>query len=358
MKKLLVFFMIFLFLISGGVKGEETELQQLNINSAIDRVLEKNLDLKIARLDLDKAELQYKKEKASNLSSKSRYSEMQAKYNFKTAENNYETTYNDLLQQVIDLYTQVWLQKMNIGIKEKQVKLESELLKKAEAEREIGEISRVELLEQQNTFKDAEFNLETARDNYNQSLRELKNLLGIKEASINLKDIKAPEIWNIKVSEAVEKALKNSKNLQLKKEAVELASIDLNKAEVTSSRLDKQIKEIELKKAELSRENTEENIKSNTREKFYQFKQSVKQMNLKKERLKEAAQKYNLQQEQYQAGLITQTDVLQYEINMIQARHDYRSAIATYYQNEFVLKNAMKVDINPVEVFAYENYQE
>ena len=365
MKKLFLLFLISIFFLGGTVLGaeegkeieEQSQKFDIDIKTAVDMVLKENLDLKIASLNLKKAELEYKKREASNLSSQSQYSEKEAEYSLASARKNYEDTYNNLIHQVIDIYSKVWLQELDLEIKEKQVQLEKKLLKEARAQREIGEIGRIDLLEAENAYKDAQFNLETSRDNNVQYLRELQTVLGIGKKDFKLTAFKAPHVWDITEEKSLEQALNNSEELKLQNKALELASLDLKKAEVTASRLDREIKEIELKKTEISKKNTRETIKNNSRDQFYQFRQSQKQMNLKEERLQEAREKYNLQQQQYEAGLITSTEVLQYEVNMKQAQYNYLSALADYYLREFSLREVMNMEIDVAEVFTYEDSQ-
>lgn len=55
--------------------------------------------------------------------------------------------------------------------------------------------------------------------------------------------------------------------------------------------------------------------------------------------MKGAEERYRIREQQYAAGLITRVEVLEYELNLLQARYNYYSAIANYYQAENNLEN-------------------
>lgn len=227
---------------------------------------------------------------------------------------------------------------------ENRVKLEELMLEEAKAQYEIGDIGAVELLEQENSYKDTQFSLETAGDDYQQKLKEFKTLLGTEELESSLAALEQPSLWKITEKEAVETAIDSSINLQLQEDRLELTEIDLKRANVSASTLDLKIAKVSRDAAEVKLKQTREDIFNSIQKTYYQFKQAVKRMNLQEKRLTEAGEKYELRQKQYDAGLITKKEVLQYEINLLQAKHDYRSAIAGYSLKEQSLRQAMNLE--------------
>lgn len=351
MRKLLNCIALIILVMSVSLPVVSAEVKNLDLESAINIAKEQNLELKLATLNLEKAKLEYQKKKANNLLNQSRYSELQAEYNLNVAENTYQNTINTVINNTIQQYTKLWLYNLDLEVKEKKVEVEKFLLEEAKAQYEIGDIGSVDLLEQENTYKDAEFALETARDDYQQNLREFKTTLGLTETEPVLADLKHPEVWQITEKEAINAALENSIELQLKGEELELARIDLERTKVSSAELDKELKKIALELSQVDKEKTKEDIINSVQEAYYQFKQAVKNMGLKKERLTEAQEKYRLVQKQYEIGLLTITDVLQYEINMLQAEYEYKNAIASYYLEEQSLRQTIGLQS---EVFANE----
>lgn len=355
MKKLLITLTMCVLLLGMMGSAVLAEADKLELEEAIDMVLAQNLELKLEKLNLEKAELQYQKKKASNLLEQSKYSELEAEHSLASAENTYQNVFDNLVSKTIQQYTDIRLSVLNLEIMEKRVKLEELMLEEAKAQYEIGDIGTIELLEQENSCKDTEFNLETAGDDYQQKLKEFKTLLGMDELNSSLAEFNQPSIWEVTEKEAVETAVDKSINLQLQKDQLQLAEIDLKRARVSASALDIEIAELSKDAAEVRLKQTREDIINSVEKTYYQFKQAVKKMNLQEERLTEAQEKYELRQKQYDAGLITKKDVLQYEINLLEAEHDYRSARASYYLNEQSLRQAMNLETG---VFADDKGQE
>lgn len=331
------------------------EARKLDLKAAVNMGLEQNLDLKIEELNLEKAELEYRKKKANNLLSQSRYSELEAKYTLAAAQNTYQNVHDNLVKNIIQQYTNIWLSELDLEIKDRKVKLEKLLLEAAKAHYEIGDIGSIDLLEQENAYKDAQFNLEIARDDYQRSVKEFKTLLGLNEIKPVLAGLEPPRVWAVTEEQAIHTALENSIELKLKNEEVELAELDLERAKISAPELDRRIKEVALEIARTEKESIQEEIINSTQQVYYQLKQAVKKMNLKKESLTEAKEKYNLRKEQYKAGLIAETEVLQYEVNMMETEYQYKSAIADYYLQEQSLRQAMNLELG---VFMNDNPKE
>jgi len=346
---------LFLLLSFTTLAAQGADVRSLDLQLAVELAVKQNLNLRIEELNLEKSKLNYEKQKASNLLNQSRYSELQAEYNLAVANNNYNNVYDNLVKNTVSQYTNLLLKKLDLEIKEKNLALEKRKLAEARAKYNIGDIGSVELLEQENTYKDAQFNLETARDDYQQSIKEFKTLIGCKASELEIIDLESPQVWEIEEKKALNTALKNSIELELKNKKLELARIDKKRSEVSAPKLDKQIKEISYKVALLQKENSREEIVNSTQETYYKFKQVVKNMKLKKERLAEAQEKYKLRKKQYDAGLITKIDVLQYEVNMMETKYQYHSAISNYYLQEHSLKQTMKLETG---VFSNGNIEE
>jgi len=343
MKKISLFFVIVFVITSLSTVAIAEESMEMNLQTAVNMAIECNLDLKIEDLNLEKANIDYQKNKANNLLTQSKYNELQADYQLATAQNTYQEVYDNLVKSIIQQYTNIKISEQDLLIKEKDVELERLLSEKSKAQHEIGDISSIDLLEQENSYRDAVFNYETASDDYQQMLKEFKSALGLNNTKLDLEYFDKITIWEITEKETLEKALETSIELQLKEKEVELASIDLKRANVSASKLDKNNKELALEKVKLEKMNSEEEIRNETQEIYYNFKQAIKKMKLKKERLIESKEKYNIRQKQYEAGLITSSDVLQYELNMMQAKYQYMAAIADYYLQEHSLKERLNL---------------
>lgn len=334
---LLVLFM--LLGISWIVAAEE--VIKIDLNSAVDMALKSDLDYKIATINYEKSKLEYEKKKANYLLQQSRYNELEMKMSLKSAENTYQNTRDQLVNDIISQYSNLWLASLDLSIKEKNLKLEDLRLKEAKAQYEIGDIGSIDLLEQENSHKDAQISLENTRDDYQQDKKEFITILRLDNKELQLSDLEYSDSWQVTEEEAVKTALKNSINLSLRADQLELAEIDLERARVSAAELDIKIKEKSVEAARLEKEKAREELNNSTQSAYYQFKQAVKKTGLNKERLISAEERYKVIKEQYKIGLITSIEVLEYEINMHQAKYNYLSSIADYYLKEHALRQAM-----------------
>ncbi len=344
-------FMFLLISISWSVFA--AEVVNIDLKTAINTVLKSDLDYEIATITYDKARLDYEKKKASYLLQQSRYNELEMESSLDSAEYTYQNTKFQLVNNIISEYSKLWLSNLDLEIKNKNMELETLRLEESKAQYEIGDIGSIDLLDQENSYKDAQYNLENARDDYRYSIKEFKTDLQLGDAEeVELARLKYTKDWQITENEAVDIAMKNSVEIRQKRDQLELAQIDLERAGVSAAELDKQIKAKNVQIAELELEKERKKVERSTQEAHYQFRQSIKKIALNAERLTGAEEKFNLRKEQYEVGLITSIEVLEYEINKLQARYNYLSVIADYYQKEQALRQQMGLGAG---VFSNEN---
>lgn len=336
--RVMVLIIIFISMSFSIIAGE---IISVDLNTAVNNALENDLDFKIATINFEKAELEYEKKKANYLLQQSRYNELEMESSYNSAKNIYRNSKNQLINSVITGYTGLWLADLDLQIKNINFQLEEIRLEEAEAQYQIGDIGSIDLLDRENSYKDAQFNLEIANDDYQQDIKEFAIKLNLEGKELELASISYSENWQMSEEELINAILENSFDLRSKKDQITLAEIDLERACVSSPELDRKAikKNLEIAKLELEK-NREELIKD-TQQSFYQFKRAVKRIELNEERLKGAEEKYKLREEQYMAGLITRIEVLEYEASMLQARYNYLSAVADYYLQKQILRQNM-----------------
>lgn len=316
----------------------------VDLDTAISLSFENDLDFQIATINYKKAKLDYEKKKANYLLQQSRYNELEMESSFNFAKNTFQSSKNQLVDGVIREYTNIWLAGLDLEIKNIELQLEKIRLEEAKAQYEIGDIGSIDLLDQENAFNDAEFSLEIARDDYQQNIKEFASKLNLKNKELELTGLNYNQSWQVTEEEAIDTVLENSFELHSKEDQLTLAKIDLERAGVSAAKLDKEIKEKNVEIAELELEKSRDELIKSTKESYYQFKQAVKRIELNKERLTGAEEKYKLRKIQYEAGLITRLEVLEFERNLLQARRNYFSAIADYYLAEINLRQNLGLE--------------
>lgn len=336
--KISILVMVLLLLFTPSILAETVEL---NLDKALEMTLKDNLSLKIAQKNLENQEIQYEIKKAENLSNQSNYNELQAEYNYLNAKKSYVDTANNLLNQTVQQYTSILLQKQNLEIVEKQITLNERLLSETKAQYEVGEKSQLDILEQQIELNDFIQQKEEITNEYEQLKTELKVHLGInRDNEIKLSSLSEPEMINLSEQEISETALNNSWDVKLNELNLELAEVDKKRKEiVTSSELNKQLTDITVETAQLQLEKQKEDIKNSARNYYNQLSNLESNIVLQKDKIEQARENYEILKEQNNAGLITKNDLYQGEISLLQAEQQLFSSFMNYYNQAQQLEN-------------------
>jgi len=348
----IILFLVIFFVISGGLFAAETK--EMNLSQAINLALENNLNLKIANLDLENAQIDYEKTKASNLLTESRYIQLQGDLGLLQAKDNYNQTRNEVIIDVVQKYLQLNQAKRNITAKRKEAELEKNLLEEVKAQVKAGHKGSLDLLRQENKYNNAVFNLEKANDDYHQSFGEFKLELGLnnqEEEEFNLVEVDYPEIWQIDEEEALKKAVENSFILELRKRQIELAKVDLERAEVTASpELDLRKLRNNIELANLNFNKTQKELTNSIRKQFYTYKQTINSLDLSQQNLSQAQENNSIIIDQVRAGLKTKNDLLSAEISLLQAEYSLKSAVLNYYMTKLNLQKLIGQKIQEGEI--------
>jgi outer membrane protein TolC len=347
-----ILFLVIFYIFSGGLFAAETK--EMNLSQAINLALENNLNLKIANLDLENAQIDYEKTKANNLLTESRYIELQGDLGLLQAKDNYNQTRNEVIIDVVQKYLQLNQAKKNITAKSKEAELERNLLEEVKAQVEAGHKGSLDLLRQENEYYNAVFDLEKANDDYQQSFREFKLELGLnnqEEEEFNLVEVNYPEIWKIGEEEALKMAIENSFILELRKRQIELAKVDLERAEVAASpELDLRKLRNNIELANLNFNKTQKELDNSIRKQFYTYKQTINSLDLSRQNLNQAQENNSIIIDQVRAGLKTKNDLLSAEISLLQAEYNLNSTILNYYMNKLTMQKLIGQKIEEGEI--------
>ncbi len=346
MKRIILSIGIFLLFFSFTSLGDEV----YSLKSIEDIALKNSIDLKISALNLSNAQINYKKDQANNLLTQSKTLELQSKISLLSAQDSYNNTKNQIILNIVKEAINVVKDELTIAINQKQLKLQERNLNDIKAQVDAGYMGNLDLLSAQNKYDNALFSLQKAIDNFEEDMRKLLMDLSIdpkKKITIEIPDPVPP-----KVDKAIllNKTLENSLTLKIKNLNVKLAQINLEKAqkvETPTLDLDKLRNNLEI--AKLSLEKEKESILSSFYTQYFLFVQAISNLNIAKSNLKEKKESYDIIQKQYEAGLKTETDVLQAEINLLNAKLSVKSAISDYWTNKIRLENIVGEEIKKEE---------
>ena len=347
-----ILFLVIFFIFYGGLFAAEPE--EINLSQAINLTLENNLNLKIANLDLENAQIDYQKTKANNLLTESRYIELQGDLGLLQAKDNYNQTRNEVIIDVVQKYLQLNQAKKNIISESKEVELAKNLLEEVRAQVNAGHKGNLDLLQQENNYNNAVFNLEKANNDYHQSFREFKLELGLNDQEgeeFNLVEVDYPIVWQIDEEEALKKAIENSFILELRKRQVELAKVDLERAEAAvSPELDLRKLKNNIELANLNSTQTKKELANSIRKQFYTYKQSINSLDLSQQNLNQAQDNNSIIIDQVKAGLKTKNDLLSADISLLQAEYNLNLAILNYYTNKLTMQKLIGQKIEEGEI--------
>ncbi|MFW6265926.1 MAG: TolC family protein [Halanaerobiales bacterium] len=340
-----IFFILILSIIifsPVAVRAAET----ITLVEAVEMALEENTELEIAEKELENARLQYEKSRAQNLASNSKTARLEAEYNLSSAKDQYEQTKNSIINDTIKGYTDLLQSHQTIKIREENLKLAEKKLKDTEEMVDAGESGELDLLKEKNNFSDAEYNLDEARRNNEQLLKEFKTLINYeREKSLELQVLDEPDIWEIEEKKAVELALENNRELLSSEKNLELTEAQKDKELMGSTpKLDREISKNDYEIARLERDNTRESIENSVPQLHYQLRQSIRKLELEEEKMREAKESYELVQEQHEAGLSTETELLESRLALLEAEQSHMNAVTDYYLQEEELRNELNLE--------------
>ncbi|PRX34892.1 outer membrane efflux protein [Orenia metallireducens] len=314
---------------------------------AVQIALEDSIDLEIAKLDLANAKLTYQRSQAENLINQSVYSNLEAQRNLLQAQKDYYQSQTGLINQVLTEYSELILLNKKLKLTEKKVELEKSLLDKVELAVKRGYKDDLELLKQKNDYNEILLSLEELSDDYQEKLINLKLTLDLNtEQNLNLQTWSLEKIWKLDKAEIIASAVKNSFDLQVKEEVVELAQRELERAQqVSTPKLDLQELENNLKIAKLEKESSKKELIITIEQDYYSFKQAIKKIDSEEAKSAASREEYQLVQQEQEKGLKSADDLLSAEIEFLEAEYNYQAAIVDYYLNRLQLQIDMGLQV-------------
>jgi len=326
-KKVVIFFMIFIFLTAPQLMAEEL---RLDLKESIGLAEERNNALKTAELSLKKAELNYQKMKAENRLNKHQSQELEAEKSFISAQKNYSDSRADIIKEIITQYLTLLLNQKEIKAQELTAAAEERLYSEMQRRYELADINRIDLLEQQTEFRDEEMKLETLQDNYQQNLTDFKNNLKLEDKTLNLEEIKSVSSWDIAEDKAVADAFNNSFDLKTAEIDIKLAKTNKKLKNIDSAEIDIQIAEINLAQAEIKKEDIKDNLKKQVKSVYLELKQKKSRIILEKERLNKTESEFKQVKREFELGSTARTAVIQYEAEFFRQQYQYQNAVLNY----------------------------
>jgi outer membrane protein TolC len=325
---LILLLTVFILFFSLTVFAEEIEL---NLTEALQLAEENNNSLLNAELTLRKSELNYKKAKSQNKLNQHLSKEILAEQNYLSAEKIYEDKRAEIIKDIINKYLTIISNKKEIQSQELTLMAEKRLYNEFEKRFELSEVNRVELLEQRNTFRDAEMRLQTLKDDLEQHLNDFKNMLKLDSLKFELSEVPEIDFWEISQPEALKIGFDNSKEIKIKKLDIRLAEINNEVEEIEAAEIDKKIASISIKEAEIALEDTKDSLENRIISSQLNLVQLENKIELEEQRLENHKREYNRVKREYELGSANLTALLQYEASYYNQQFNYHNTLLNYY---------------------------
>ncbi len=347
----IVFLSLLIFIMIMAVPAQANK--ELCFNSIIEMALENNIELDIAKLELENARIEYKKNELANLATDSRLLRLQGEVNKMIAEQNFQQVKQGIVLGVLEEYLELITLNNIIQVNKEEVKLEKRRIKEVKAQVETGYKGAIDLFTQQNDYNQKKNKLEHNLGRRKRLIKILRFKTGVeKDYTIKIYSLPMPEIWKTEEEVAVETALKNSLSIKISKNKVKLAEAGYEKASVKNeSKLSLEQIKNELSLARLNYHKERQKLEEKIMVLYEDYKQSVKNITLAKNSMKQVRENYKIVKEQQSHGLVTDNDMLAAKVNMLKAENNYINSLISYHIYKVKLQQAIGME---VEVIIYE----
>lgn len=314
-----------------------------------------------------------------------------AKANFKYNEIGVQRTYNEMRSTVTNNYFKMLqadnLQKLNA---ESVTRLE-EHLKNVQAQYDVGVVAKVDVLRSQVELADAQQNLIQAENNYQVAEATMNKIVGLPmDTNLKLDNILVYTAYDKNLDDCLAYAAEHRPELEQAKQNVEAykgalkvarsghmpqvaasasqswsdtnwpgdengnwgvgVSVEMNVFDtgVTLSKIHGA--EADLKKAQETYRDTVDSVNLDVRSNYLGLREAEKRISTTKLAVEQADEDYRIAQLRYMSGVGTNTDVLDAQVALTQAKTNYTQALYDYNTSKTALETSIGVPMtNPVK---------
>ncbi|HHU61391.1 MAG: TolC family protein [Bacillota bacterium] len=345
MKRNLILFIAILFLINGVAFAKDAAME-LSFSHAIDLMEKNNTALQIAQINYKIATIDYEKAKASNLMSASRHSEMQAEHNFAKAKNTYENSKRSAYLELLKNYTNVLSAEQSVQIREHELIVAENNYKIMQEKIRIGDAGRIDDLQEMNKVESARRSLKAAQQKLDEETRDLKRFLGLSENTVvELSfDFSVPELEKTQ-DESIELGLENSFTLRDLKYNLEQQERQLETAKIEGiPPMDLERSQLSLEIARLNFEKEQSDITDNIIAQHQGLIDSTDRFaNIERE-WEIAQETYDIYRRQEEIGLITEIQLLQHKVSLLNSEANRKDAIVAHIISYLQFQNTLGLE--------------
>ncbi len=249
---------------------------------------------------------------------------VQSDINQQMNKRSYEAEQDSLDMQTLQYYNNILLGLEKVKVLETQLATADWKYKVAVVSKRVGILDSLSFVQAESSLADAKSSLELARKSLSETYEKFNQMVGLwpEDRPVLVDQPVYDKLVIDNLETEVERAVVLSPSVWMSEKKIDLAKIARNLYNLagTSSTEPYKTAEIDIEKAMLSASSTEEQTKLLVRSIYYKVVQLEDQYEKAQVSLKLAEENLRVAQVKYDVGMVTKTDVLTAEANLLTAR--------------------------------------
>lgn len=320
-----------LLLMSSTAFAKEPETPEMTFQQAVEKALTNSEPLKNAGFDVTRGD-----EVREFLSDKVKYvptgptadtaftSLVQADLNYQLAKKSYDAQEDSVVMQTYQTYNGILSGIEGVKAAEAQVENARQKNLIAMAQNRVGIISQSDLLQATTAYESAKASLEASKKALDDAYQKFNQLVGLwpddRPVLVDQPSFKVLNVDNLETE--VERRVDESPTVFAAEQKVDLNNLNLNLYDFTSSNRSEpyKAKQIDVSKAEVSVADAKENLRKSVRTIYNSIRKLEDQYTIDQENIKKAEETLRVTRVKYEAGMVTNADLVADETALTQAK--------------------------------------
>lgn len=302
----------------------------LSLAEAVDLALAYDLEHAIARLQWENARIDSRIAQASG--PVSAYDRLVQERQERRAENDYRSARRALVINVFRDYLDLKQAQRQVEIARRELEIARQQLAIVREMVRIGERQAQEELREENRVAGLELSLETAERNMESRRRALLQRLGLpEETRLELVDEPEPVPWTWDLAQTLAYAEDNAFAAWERRANLRIAAMDLEALRVQDpAPLQLEKAENEYRIAQMSAEQAARSFQNSVQTAYYTLSDAARRLETAKVDYELAVGAHDVARRRYDAGLTTDLDWAQAELDLLNAQQSHYDAVYTY----------------------------
>lgn len=349
--KHMIWLTVFVLIVASAAPSfaaEDSWTQELTFADAVELMLENSTALQIAELNLEIAQIDYDKAMAANLMSSSQQSEMQAEHSLERAKNSYRTARQNSYLELFRAYTDVLAAEQTVQMRELELIIAEHDFAVVQEKVRIGDAGRLDELSEMNRVEAARRNKNSADQALAESQRVLRRLLGLDEdAPLSLSfDFSVPKLEH-SLDECIAIGLENSFSLWDQQYSLVLQERQLETAKIEGTPpIDLKRAELNFQIAKLNLAQEEADIKESITSAYHSLGEALARYESAERDWEIAQDTFAIYERQAEVGLITDIQLLQQKIALLNSQKSLQDALVSYLISFIQFHHTLGLDGN------------